>query len=195
MSDSQTKKDQSSKVKEQNETYDVTERYEIIGGIRYDMKPSPKLNHQVLSLRLAQSIDHSCHLNGLVVVAPMDVHLDDDNTVQPDIIFIAESNFEIVKGNQIFGTPDLLVEILSPSSGVHDKIRKKALYEKFSVKEYWIADPILKTIDQFVLIDHKLQLIATYGKGDFLQSDNFSCIRVDMESVFSALRRFEEKEE
>jgi hypothetical protein len=61
------------------------------------------------------------------------------------------------------------------------------------VKEYWIADPILKTIDQFVLIDHKLQLTATYGEGDILQSDVIFCIRVDMESVFSALRRFEEK--
>jgi Uma2 family endonuclease len=194
MGDSKSKKDKSNKVKEQNETYDDMERYEIIDGIQYDMKPSPRLNHQILSLRLAQLIDQTCQMNGLVVVAPMDVHLDDDNTVQPDIIYIAEANFQIVKGNQIFGTPDLLVEILSPSSGTHDKIRKKALYEKFAVKEYWIADPILKTIDQFVLIDHKLQLTATYGAGDTLQSDVISCIHIDLESVINALRRFEEHE-
>jgi hypothetical protein len=100
---SQTKKDKSSKVKfskikEQNETYDVMNRYEIIDGIRYDMKPSPRLNHQILSLRLAQSIDQTCHMDGLVIIAPMDVHLDDDNTIQPDIIYIAETSFDIVKG-------------------------------------------------------------------------------------------------
>lgn len=81
---SQIKKDKSSKVKEQNETYDVTERYEIIDGIRYDMKPALQLNHQILITRLWHAIDQTCHMNGLVVIAPMDIHLDDDNTVQPD---------------------------------------------------------------------------------------------------------------
>jgi Uma2 family endonuclease len=192
MSSSQMKNKKSGKVKEHYERYDVLERYEVIDGIRYDMKPSPRLNHQILITRLWQAIDQTCHMNGLVVTAPMDVHFDEDNIVQPDIIYISETNFHIVKGNQIFGAPDLLVEILSPSSGSHDKIRKKALYEKFAVKEYWIADPILKTIDQFSLIDDKLQLTATYGEGDTLQSDVVSCIQVDLESVFSALRRFEE---
>jgi Uma2 family endonuclease len=195
MSGSHTKKEKSGRIKEQYETYDVPERYEIIDGIRYDLKPSPQLNHQMLSIRLAQAIDNTCHLNGIVITAPMDVHLDDENIVQPDIIYIAETNFHIVKGNQILGAPDLLVEILSPSSGTHDKIRKKALYEKFAVKEYWIADPILKTIDQFRLIDHKLQLTATYGEGDTLQSDVISCVQVDMEFVFSGLRRFEENQD
>lgn len=87
----------------------------------------------------------------------------------------------------------MLVEILSPSSGTHDKIRKKALYEKFAIKEYWIADPIIKTIDQFVLIDNKLQLTTTYGEGDTLESDIISCIQVDMDCVFSRLKRFEDK--
>jgi Uma2 family endonuclease len=192
MNSSQVKKNKSGKVKEHYETYDVMERYEIIDGIRYDMKPSPRLNHQILITRLSHSIEQTCHMNGLVLVAPMDVHLNDENIVQPDILYIAETSFHIVKGNQIFGSPDLLVEILSPSSGTHDKIRKKALYEKFAVKEYWIADPILKTIDQFILIDHKLQLTATYGEGDTLLSDVITCIQVDLESVFSALRRFEQ---
>lgn len=192
MSNSHTKKRKSDHVKEQYETYDVMERYEIIGGIRYDLKPSPQLNHQILSIRLAQSIDQSCHMNGLVVTAPMDVHFDEENIVQPDIIYIAESSFHIVKGNQIFGPPDLLVEILSPSTGAHDKIRKKELYEKFAVKEYWIADPILKTLDQFVLKDHRLQLTATYGKEDTLKSDLIPCIQVNLKPVFDALNRFEE---
>jgi hypothetical protein len=115
MSSSHAKKSKSGRFKEQYETYDVMERYEIIDGIRYDMKPSPRLNHQILITRLSHSIDQTCYMNGLVLVSPMDVHFDEDNVVLSDIIYIAETNFHIIKGNQIFGAPDLLVEILSPS--------------------------------------------------------------------------------
>jgi Uma2 family endonuclease len=196
MSNLPSRKDKSGKIKEQYETYDETYevpmRYEYIDGIRYEMKPSPRLNHQMLITRLWQAIEQPCHMNGIVITAPMDVHFDDENVVQPDLIYIAEESFHIIKDNQIFGSPDLLAEILSPHSGKHDKIRKKALYEKFAIKEYWIADPITKTIDQFVWIDHKLQLTSSYGEGDTLRSKVISCIHIDMDSVFSILKRFEE---
>ena len=66
----------------------------------------------------------------------MDVVLGITDIVQPDIIFIAKENYKII-GKRIFGTPDLLVEILSESTAERDKTFKKNLYEKYGVKEYW----------------------------------------------------------
>jgi len=180
------------RVQEQVSDYGSTERYEIIAGIQYELKPSPLVNHQVLVTRLSQAIDQTCHPDGLVLVAPMDVHFDEDNVVQPDIIFISNEKLSIIRENQIHGAPDLLVEILSPSSGAHDKIRKKALYEKFGVREYWIVDPILKTVDRFVLGQGKMQLIETYGEEDRMMSDLLPCVSIDLKDVFGMLRRLEE---
>jgi Uma2 family endonuclease len=181
----------SDRIKEQLSEYGETERYETIAGIRYDMKPSPLIDHQVLVTRLWQAIDQTCDLDGIIVVAPMDVHFDEDNIVQPDVIFISNANLSIIHGKKIHGTPNLLIEILSPSSGAHDKIRKKALYEKFGVPEYWIVDPILKTVDRFALNDGNMQLLETYGEEDRIESDLLPCIQIRLSEVFGALKRIE----
>jgi Uma2 family endonuclease len=81
---------------------------------------------------------------GEVYVAPFDVYMDEhSNAVQPDIIFVSKENESIVK-DHIHGVPDLLIELLSPGNKSHDTVRKKNLYEKFGVKEYWIIDPETK---------------------------------------------------
>ena len=77
------------------------------------------------------------------------------------------------------------MEILSPSTSQNDKIRKKRQYERFGVKEFWIADPIHSIVDQFVLQDGKYALFNTFGKADLLTSPLFSCVSIDLEKVFS----------
>ncbi len=134
----------------------------------------------------------TCIHNGIIIVAPMDVHMDEQNTVQPDLIFIRNENSSIISNRRIEGVPDLLVEILSPSSGSHDKVRKKALYERFGVQEYWIVDPIHHTIDQYVHDGKMLQLHTTYGHGDKLVSDLIPCIEIDLDAVFASIARFQE---
>lgn len=179
------------RVKEQPSEYGEWDRYEIIGGVQYDLKPSPLIDHQIIVTRFYRAIDQTCQADGVVVVAPMDVHFDADNIVQPDVIYISNANLSIIRGKQIHGTPDLLIEILSPSSGAHDKIRKKALFEKFGVGEYWIVDPSLKTVDRFVLDHRKLQLFETYGEEDTIMTVLLPCISIDLSDVFSILKRLE----
>ncbi len=195
---------QTDKIKEQIQDYDssnsgstnpfpfIEERFEIINGVRYDFSPSPSLLHQVLVTELYSFIRQTCRPNGIIVVAPMDVHLDDNNILQPDVIFIANETAHIVKNNKIFGAPDLVVEILSPSTSTNDKIRKKTQYERFGVKEYWIIDPPHHIIDQFMLENEKYYLHATYAPGDTLISDKFSCISIDLSLLFESIKRFEE---
>jgi Uma2 family endonuclease len=104
------------KINEQVEPYQdqppenplIEERYVIINGVRYDFKPSPTFNHQLLVTQIGNTIYTTCQPNGVVVVAPMDIHFDQENIVQPDVIFISNERLSIVKNQKIMGAPDLL---------------------------------------------------------------------------------------
>lgn len=184
-------------IKEQQEVYSeeihrnlppIEERYEVIDGLRYDMQPSPTLNHQLILTELWNAIHTTCSAHGTIVVAPMDVYFDDNNIVQPDLIYVSDENSHILK-TRIEGVPDLLVEILSPSSGNHDKIRKKELYERFGVQEYWIVDIHHRLIDQFLLMNGKYVLDRSYGTPDALLSAKFPCITIELDKVFRILNK------
>lgn len=117
---------------------------EVIDNTIY-MSPAPLFTHQEVLGDLYNAIYLHIKLQNLgkCVVSPIDVYLDNDNIVQPDIVFISTSNLDIIKTGKIRGTPEILVEILS-SNRKHDLEKKKALYEKFGVKEYFIVDPATK---------------------------------------------------
>lgn len=127
------------------------------------MSPSPTFDHQNISkaiLRKLLAFEDSG--KGLIFHAPFDVYLDEaQNAVQPDLFVILRENMNIVnpKGH-IHGVPNLIVEILSPGNRDHDIVRKKHLYEKFGVQEYWIVDPENKQALGYELIGKSYQLIA-----------------------------------
>mgnify|MGYP001220150445 CR=1 FL=1 len=177
-------------IKEQQSPYDTFDRIEIIDGVAYEMKPSPKVSHQSLLNNLVTQLNAACRPDGVILFAPVDVHFDENNTVQPDLIFIRNDNCGIIVNDRIVGAPDLLAEILSPGSANRDRILKKALYERFGVKEYWIADPVHTTIDRFILEKGKLVLTETFGEGDTLTSGFFPCVSIDMDALFAPLERF-----
>jgi Uma2 family endonuclease len=188
---------QPNRIKEQSEEYNKPEfyadhpfievRYEIIDGIRYDFQPSPTFNHQRLVTGFAVSLDMTCHSTGTIIVAPMDVYFNEDNIYQPDVIYISHENAKNMKPNRIEGAPDLVIEILSPSTSGNDKIKKKRNYERFGVLEYWIVDPVHLIVDQFTLEDNKFLLHGTYAARDLLTSPRFSCININLEKLFSTL--------
>lgn len=190
MTDSERKDKKNAKVKEQPQGYSEPVRYEIIGGIRYDFLSSPTIAHQYLSARIEQMLHAGCQPDGVILIAPMDVHLDKENVIQPDIIYIQNSNLHIIVDQKIMGTPDLLVEILSPSTSSRDKLMKKQLYEQFGVLEYWIVDPIHFTIDQFVLRDGHFMLHDMYSHGSQVTSPNFPCISINMDDLYKQVERF-----
>ncbi|MEX2462528.1 MAG: Uma2 family endonuclease [Paenibacillaceae bacterium] len=184
-------------VNEQSEVYHETdayidtpfieERYEIIEGIRYDFQPSPTTNHQILVTGLNVALDATCHSTGIILVAPMDIYFNEDNIYQPDVIYISNENAKIIKPNRIEGAPDLVIEILSPSTSTNDKINKKNNYAQFGVREYWIVDPVHLYVDQFILEGDKYMLHHTYSVRDILTSPRFTCINVDLSKLFSRL--------
>ena len=87
---------------------------------------------------------------GEVFDAPLDVFLSANETVQPDIFFVSQTNRKIIR-DRIHGAPDLIIEILTDLSEYHELGQKRKLYEKAGVKELWVVDSMEKTIEVFVL--------------------------------------------
>jgi Uma2 family endonuclease len=189
MESKRNRKESTSQVKEQNEIYSEYDRFEMIDHVRYDLKPAPSINHQVLAGNLYFNLKKTCSLDGVILITPLDVYLDEGNTFQPDLVYVHNDNLAIIKEARIEGAPNLVVEILSPSTSTNDKIRKKAQYERFGVQEYWIIDPVHRTVDQFILSSGKFILHATYGDELTLTSDLFPCIHLTMDELFTSFRR------
>ena len=135
------------------------QRYEIING-ELLMAPAPDLWHQdwVGNLFALLRVHVKKHGLGRLFVAPVDVVLDAENTVEPDLVFVATSNAGILQKRAIFGAPDLLVEIVSPSSVRRDRYQKKDLYARFGVKEYWIGDAANQSLEILTLKDGQYDL-------------------------------------
>lgn len=135
------------------------QRYEIIDG-NLLMAPAPDTWHQDSSRKLFRLVDRFVmkHALGEVFYAPIDVVLAPENIVQPDLVFVAAANAGIIQRRAIFGVPDLLVEIVSPSSVRRDRYDKKELYARFGVKEYWIGDPANKALEILMLQEGRYEL-------------------------------------
>ena len=140
--------------------------YEIIGGEKF-MAPAPILGHSNIVVEILTSIKnylriHNC---GRVFADNTDVHLPDGNLFKPDVVVVTNENAEIMNWRgAIYGVPDMIVEVLSPSTHVRDLTIKKYAYESNGVKEYWIVDPYMKTVDVYLLKDGKYNLDVSYTK-------------------------------
>jgi Uma2 family endonuclease len=135
------------------------QRYEIIDG-NLLMAPAPDTWHQswLNEINLLVTYYVKQKKLGRVFIAPVDVVLDEENTVQPDLVFVAAANTGIIQRRAIFGTPDLLIELVSPSSVRRDRYDKKELYARFGVKEYWIGDPANKSLEILTLKEGRYEL-------------------------------------
>ena len=134
-------------------------RHEIIDGDHF-MNPAPGTYHQTVSKRLQHQLYTQIELNGLGLLfdAPVDVQLSPHDIVQPDLVVVLKDRPNIISPTKIKGVPDLIVEIISPSSADYDRKLKRERYEKAGVPEYWIVDPGEQTLEQLVLRDGVYQL-------------------------------------
>lgn len=127
---------------------DDGKRHEIINGEHY-VTPSPDLRHQKLSGRLYLSLAEFLRAHpsaGEVYYAPLDVVLSHWDIVEPDLLFVAADQRNILTEKNVAGAPALVVEILSPSTRARDRRLKQQLFEKNGVREYWMVDPERNTV-------------------------------------------------
>ena len=141
-------------------------RYEIIDGEIY-MVPSPGEAHQDVCANLAFVLRVFVKENALgkVYFAPLDVVFSETDVVQPDIMFISKERLNIITERNIQGAPDLIVEIISPSSDEYkDRVIKRKLYSKYGVKEYWLVDLEKKEVEVMSLKESGLETVKIYKK-------------------------------
>lgn len=127
-------------------------RYEIVNGVLY-MSPSPNVAHQRIVIRFTRYLATYIEDTGLgiVLAAPSDVELSPKNVLQPDVFVVLNAGLKKVKVSHTVGAPDLVIEIASPSTAIHDRNRKYHLYAQAGVSEYWIADPDSRTVEVLLL--------------------------------------------
>lgn len=158
-----------------NLAYQEESREEMLDGKIYLMS-NPSINHYQISLNIVFAFQtrlkgKSCRPFGDGV----DVYLTDRNRVIPDAMIVC--NKDIIKMDGIHGVPDLIAEILSPSTTKNDRGYKKDLYEAAGVKEYWIVDPNSYSIETYLLADGKYKLNGVYmlPNNNMIDKDKESC--------------------
>ena len=161
------------------------ERYELIEG-ELLMIPAPVPYHQWISKNIEYELEKFVRdkRTGRVFDAPCDVCLDAGNVFQPDILFISTARLKIIGEKNIRGAPDLIVEILSEATADRDLVKKKKLYAKFGVREYWIVDPGERRVEIYSLKGREFSLHHTYLVNDTLESPLLSGFKIGLDSVF-----------
>ena len=150
------------------------------------MTPSPVPNHQRISRKLEFILEKFVTENNLgeIFDAPCDVYLDDENVIQPDILFISLDRLAIIGEKNIQGAPDLAVEIISENSAYKDMVQKKRLYARFGVKEYWVVIPDCEEIEIYILKDNTYRLYKSYNKSDNLESPLLKGLNIALKDIF-----------
>jgi Uma2 family endonuclease len=165
---------------------DDGKRHELIDGEHY-VTPSPSTRHQRVLTRLLVSLNSylTSREMGEVFPSPYDVVLSEFDVVEPDLLVVTpESAGKITEAN-LQGAPDLVVEILSPSTKGRDRVLKLRLYEKFGVREYWIVDPVGESVEVLRPVEGRLVAVESLGRDDELTSPLFPKLAIRLGSVFA----------
>ncbi len=158
--------------------------FELLNG-KLNYMASPKTLHQLILGNIFNYLFFFVKQQklGKVFSSPMDVHFDEENIVQPDILFVSKERNAIIQ-DWIFGAPDLAVEIFSPSTKRTDQKTKFNLYQKHGVLEYWLVDTKQESVEVHVLENKKYALKGNYKVGDSLKSNVVKGFEMAINDVF-----------
>lgn len=159
-------------------------RWELIDGELY-LSPSPKTRHQIVlgRLYLAFATHVQAEGGGQVFVAPYDVVLADDVTVQPDLLYVVDADRDRVTEANLQGPPTLAAEVVSDPR--HDLVRKRELYARYRVIEYWAVQPDIARIEVFRLVDGLYPKPDLFEPGDTLTTPIISGLQIDAGSLLA----------
>ena len=165
-------------------------RHELIDG-EHVVTPSPAIPHQVILWNLTQLLGPYLRANpiGTALAGPVDVKLSLSTVLVPDLVYFTAERFaRVVNEKHATAAPDLVVEILSPGTRRRDKGRKRAVYDREGVREYWIVDPEACSITALRRpgVDAGLTDVSTLtvAAGDILESPLFPGLQIPMRDVF-----------
>lgn len=160
-------------------------RWELLDGRPYAMSGA-SVAHQELCRNLSVAlVEHFRGKACQVFFAPLDVRLSDHDVVQPDLMVVC--NRTQLKSNHVEGPPNLIVEIVSPSSVRHDRLRKFRLYAAAGVKEYWIFYPDPPLAEVYWLDGPGYRAHGVYSERETLISPGFSDLSLPLEGIFPSV--------
>ena len=177
-------------------------RYELLDG-ELVMTPAPNEVHQRTQAELGYHLMTFVKANGLgrIYYSSTDVVLSDIDVVQPDLLFVSSERTHIITPDNIQGAPDLVVEILSPSTAERDRGYKRALYAQHGVKEYWVVGTDAGAIcasprahlwrrqsanTVLLLGDEGYEVVDTFGEGDTLTSPTLAGFNLQVDEIFGS---------
>src|SRR5699024_5552945 len=172
-------------------TWDEGKKFELIDGEIFNIPPAPSRKHQQVLRELSTAFsiflrDKECE----VFFAPFDVRLlvtnkqDDDinNVVQPDLSVVCDQEKLDDKGCN--GSPDMIIEILSPASVKLDRWKKYQLYEKARVKEYWLVDPVNESVEVHLLMGEQYTFQGVFTKEDTIPVNILTGLNINLNQIF-----------
>lgn len=146
-------------------------RFELYDGVLSEVfAPTPR--HQRVALNAAEVLrNYERQAGGLVLPAPLDIIFDDYNVVQPDVVFFERDRASTIDmHHSIRIAPDLAIEVLSPATAAIDRGKKLRLLARFGVSEYWLVDPVVNTLEQFVLAGDMYRVLPVTHVRDVVSS-------------------------
>lgn len=163
---------------------DDGKRYELLEG-ELIVSPAPSPRHQRVVLKVARFLGLAEDAGwGQVYVAPLDVVFSRFNVTEPDVLFISRERLGIIGEANVRGAPDLVVEVMSPSSRVRDLRTKLQTYARFGVKFYWVCDPNARTVQVYALTDEGYRAEPPLRAGQSLGCPLFPGITIDAGQLF-----------
>lgn len=160
-------------------------RYEIYDG-ELSVVPSPIPLHQFAILAISRLLDdYSTAHGGYALAAPIDIVFSEHNVLQPDVVFFRAERQHLIDPRAVIRhPPDLVVEVLSPSTARNDRGRKLRVFARFGVPEYWIADPDRKSVEVLSLAGGDYTLAQTATGSDIVQSRLLPDLQFEAAGVF-----------
>ncbi|MGH8019664.1 MAG: Uma2 family endonuclease [Opitutaceae bacterium] len=159
-------------------------RYQLVEG-ELIMAPAPNTFHQIVQANLLHLLKAHLfqHPLGTVLGAPCDVYLDDHNVYQPDVLYVAKEHAGRIHDDGIYGAPDLVIEILSPSSAALDR-RKRDHFARAGTIEFWQIDPALRQIQRFVFAENPAKPVALIDEPETFVSPLFAGLTIASADIF-----------
>ena len=161
-------------------------RYQLLHG-ELILAPSPTDRHQAIMGTLFFLLyQHNLETgSGRVRMAPLDVHLSEYDLTQPDILFVSNDRASIITAANIQGAPDLVVEILSPSTERFDRGYKRTMYARNGVREYWLVDPAGETVEVMTEAEEGFVTESIYQRDQILVSPLLPGLSIELNRIFS----------
>jgi len=166
------------------DTPDDGNRYEVIDGGLYVSPPPVERHQNALTVLLGYIWRYlQQHRLGKVYIAPLGVVLDDENGLQPDLVYVSNERLGIIVERGIEGAPDLAVEILSPSTRRRDRGIKMRRYAASGIPHYWIVDPPSQTLEAYEVREQGYERVGRYGPGSTFRPSLFPGLEIPIDAL------------